>query len=152
MYKQITDAIPKEWVLLLKDANCTPNNVHHLHLYDRLATSNKVIKKVYNMIIQRNSSGIEQANKVKVRSKAMLSEHEYLKAYGNINCVTNVTKLRDFQYRLMSGAVHCNNRLYYWNISDTKSCDICNTGQKQDIKHLLYDCKFAISIWKLCPG
>ena len=73
------------------------------------------------------------------------SSDEYLNAFLYINQVTNVTKLRDFQYRLLHNAIFTNDRLYYWKKVDTQRCNLC-LNEKQTVKHLFWDCVKTNSI------
>ena len=150
LHCQIVKAIPAAWknVLIHTDAE---NEINYPeNLYDQLAKMEKPIGFIYNMLIDRNDSIVCIYNKI--ASKIGLNRDTdltiYLKAFNSINKVTNITKYRDFQYRLLVNAIHCNNRLYHWRLTDSKYCDICAKPVIQDVKHLLYDCSNAKKIWE----
>ena len=64
---------------------------------------------------------------------------EYQEAFKSIRKITQVTKCRDFQYRLLANAIFTNNRLYHWKITESNVCEYCNQC-KQTPKHLLCTC------------
>ena len=77
----------------------------------------------------------------------VLTMDEYKDAFKNIHFVTNITKYRDFQYRLLVHAIPANDRLFYWNKVESQSCEYCKTA-KQSTRHLLFDCpKSALKMW-----
>ena len=75
-------------------------------------------------------------------------EHEdYQSHFKNIYKVTNVTKYRDFQYRLLHNKIFCNNILIHWKKVDSAVCNLC-TKEKQDILHLIVHCTRVQPLWK----
>jgi hypothetical protein len=55
-----------------------------------------------------------------------------------------VKKLAEFNYKLILGTLPCGHMLSKWkDISD--KCDVCN--EKEDAKHMLFDCAKAHKIW-----
>ena len=69
------------------------------------------------------------------------------KGFIHLYKITNVTKLRNFQYRLLHNKIFCNNILYHWKKVASQKCDWC-TCAKQDVIHLLHSCDKAMSIWQ----
>ena len=41
---------------------------------------------------------------------------EFVKAFQDLYRITDVVKLRDFQFRLLNNAIFTNNRLYHWKL------------------------------------
>ena len=60
--------------------------------------------------------------------------------------VTNCTKLRDFQYRLLHKKVPTNKELCKWKILTRSQCERCK--QEDDIKHTLYTCQRIQNLWE----
>ena len=56
-----------------------------------------------------------------------------------------IVKYKDFQYRLLMNAIHANNRLFYWKIVNTKSCDYCD---KKQTEHLFWECEKIQVLWR----
>ena len=52
----------------------------------------------------------------------IFEQDQYLKAFKYYNYCTDVTKLRDFQYRLLLGKIVMNEDLYSWDITNENKC------------------------------
>ena len=61
-------------------------------------------------------------------------------AFANIYRVTNITKYRDFQYRLLNKAIFFNDQLYHWKKVPTQQCDFC-PADKQNLVHFFLECR-----------
>ena len=69
--------------------------------------------------------------------------------YQVINCIyksTNVSKYRDFQYRLLHRAIITNVHLKHWKMRDDNLCSFCNT-QKETYSHLFATCPEVKNFW-----
>lgn len=64
----------------------------------------------------------------------------------NIYKVTIATKYRDFQYRLITGSLITNRKLYLWKINNDELCTFCKIQVENEI-HLLCQCKHTKRIW-----
>ena len=60
--------------------------------------------------------------------------------------ITYVTKLRNFQYRLLLNKVITNQDLYYWNLKNSPVCNFCKS-ENEDIIHCLIECQFSKQLW-----
>ena len=69
----------------------------------------------------------------------------FIRCFVNLYKITNVVKLRDFQYRLLHKRVPSNKELQRWGIKSSKLCAKC--GETEDIRHLLYECEHIQNIW-----
>ena len=72
--------------------------------------------------------------------------NEHIQSLLNLTQISNATKLRNFQYKIMHGKIFCNNILYHWKIKSNQRCDFCQEP-KQDAIHLLVDCVYAKNLW-----
>ena len=112
--------------------------------YGILSVQKRKVDYMYkNVIAAKSMKNIEYD---KMSRKIELEKNEYVQAFKNIYKVTNVTKYRDFQYRLLVDAIHTNDRLYYWKKVTSQQCEICGMA-KQTIKHLLWECHCIQKIW-----
>ena len=68
-------------------------------------------------------------------------------ALKSIRKITNITKLRSFQYRLLHNKIFCNNVLYHWKKVASQKCDFCDV-LKQTPYHLFISCRHAAEIWE----
>ena len=94
-----------------------------ISLYDHIDRNvSKIAGYVYNDIIESVNVLPQLATKLR---KYMIVDMERLaRAFKNIKKLTNITKYRDFQYRLLSSDIHFNNRLYHWRIKDSNVCEL----------------------------
>ena len=60
--------------------------------------------------------------------------------------ITNSTKLRDFQYRLLHKKIPSNLELHKWGVKKNDRCELCS--EQDSIQHLLYYCDHVIDIWQ----
>ena len=74
----------------------------------------------------------------------------YCKQFQSIFLITNLPKLRSFQFRLLHGAIVLNSHLYRWKMRPDNLCSFCDS-EKEDINHFLFSCPISNSLWKdLC--
>ena len=71
--------------------------------------------------------------------------------YGNLHKevykVTNVPKLRSFQYRLLQRALVTNIHLYKWKMREDDLCSFCKL-EAETIQHLFVMCPIVNSLWE----
>ena len=72
---------------------------------------------------------------------------DYGKLHLEIYKVTNITKFRSFQYRVLHRALVTNIHLAKWNIVTTENCTFCGKD-RETIVHLLCDCEKVKSLWQ----
>ena len=77
---------------------------------------------------------------------ASLTTQEYKQAFlGNFK-ITNSTKLRDFQYRLLWKRIPSNKELHRWNIKKHPECNFCS--EVDSIVHTLIECPHVRKLWQ----
>ena len=97
---------------------------------------------MYNTLVELETTPITMAWKhFQKHNISNLSIEEYQAAFKSIYYVSNVTKYRDFQYRLLVNAIFTNDKK-----AETQGCEYCNCI-KQTLKHLLYEYPQAKAIW-----
>ena len=148
-YIILRSTIPKDWKRALQGVERI-SDISFSSKYDKLNGIKRCVSVLYNDLIDRHYgtaylSGI--INKLGKNFSVQLSEEELQQAFVGIHKVTNITKYRDFQYRLLIGLLYTNDRLFYWKKVGSQKCDYCECA-KQTIKHLLYDCVAAQVIWR----
>ena len=95
-----------------------------------------------------------------LRSKVtsnILSVTKYLRQYCDIDdvnyiyiekvCLEKEIKLKEFNFKVLHGILPCNKNLKQWKIRTCDSCDVC--GEVQTIEHLLWNCRYVRSLWKI---
>ena len=139
-YRSLKEAIPKKWVHIIKQL--TPQEIPIPRIRWECANFSKSIYKKLNWDDQALHASAK--NWVNVEGFSM-ETHEL--SFKNLYKVTNIVKLRNFQYRLLHNKVFCNNVLYHWKKVDSQQCDFC-THPKQNVSHLLFSCPSVRTIWE----
>ena len=95
----------------------------------------------------------------KVTSK-VLSATKYLRQYCDIDDVSYIytekvwlekeIKLKEFNFKVLHGILPCNKNLKQWKIRMSDCCDVC--GEIQTIEHLLWNCRYVGSLWKIAEN
>ena len=144
-YGTLIDAIPTHWKIVLNHRSNL--NDEYEDRFNQIIKCNKASAMIYHSVNRDESQLLISASFWK-QNLSNFDVNKHRKAFRNLYKVTNVTKLRNFQYRLLYNKIFCNNRLFHWKKSRTQYCDLCNDKQnKQDMLHLLYCCKYSRSIW-----
>ena len=103
-------------------------------LYEQLCKENGLVKRIYQMIVEENNSGLDHLYG-KLSKRYVISKEALSKALGDIYKVTNITKYRNYQYRLLASSLPANDRLFHWGIKSSQSCEWCGFA-KQTLFHL----------------
>ena len=62
-------------------------------------------------------------------------------------CLEKEIKLKEFNFKVLHGILPCNKNLKQWKIRMSDCCDVC--GEIQTIEHLLWNCRYVGSLWKI---
>ena len=140
--RSIQKAIPENWLHLLSVDD-----------KDHPFISN------YSKVIRNRKSGASTIYKSINSERSVISDitmywnkffevtkTEIQNAFVNIYCYTNVTKLRNFQFRMLHNKIFCNNILVHWNLVSSNICNFCNSS-KQTVHHLFFECELVKAIW-----
>ena len=147
-YSSLITAIPRYWKILLKDPTeelIAPKRIH----YHDIIRQPKCSSFIYNYIIENKY----EANMYKymegwnVRLNTNIDLESFLKLFVQLYKITDITKLRNFQYRLLLNKIFVNETLFKWKIVKSEECELCKR-HKQSITHLLYSCPQIIKIWQ----
>ena len=146
LHMSILDAIPVYWKSVIKNDPGFDDN--HQNCYDHLLSTKNVCKEVYAKLTHSVQPIITAIN---TWSKLLPNVHfefdAFQRYFMNISKITNITKLRNFQFRLLHNKIFCNNILYYWGKKESQKCEFC-TANYQNITHLMYVCPTVIKIWE----
>ena len=145
-YASLVKAIPDHWKFFLSSEVLIDTWVPHCELLK----SKKVANTVYRVLGEAVDTKI-----MKYRNRWMEilplesvpDPKEFLKCFQYLYVITNVTKLRDFQYRLLLNKIFVNDILYQWKVVETPMCTFCNS-QIETVSHLFWDCEKIKPIWR----
>ena len=145
-YQSLLTSIPKTWKMLLKGKRENQTKLERLNV-KTLCQSKKTSSYVYQFIAKSNATTVMKykctwENKLSID----ITQDEYLRLFMTNYKTTRVTKLRNFQYRLLLLKVFTNDILYKWKIKNSNECDFCD--KKQTIIHLLIQCTVSVEVWK----
>ena len=142
-YISTLQAIPPYWKTILCDDPMVNDE-----WYDKLsfALQCKALSRAVYHKLNDDRDGLYSSGRSWHKRLTNFEWHVHDKAFSNLYKITNITQLRNFQYRLLHNKIYCNNVLYHWKISPTQGCDFCDSN-KQDITHLLFYCPMAQAIW-----
>ena len=119
------------------------------HTYDRILQQDKSLsKEVYSFLAE---DIIILHNKY-IKWKEDLEDYndtliDFRQEFNYINRVTNVTKYRSFQYRLLQRGLITNIHLEKWNILPSSMCTFCSR-QPETVIHLMWHCPKVQIIWE----
>ena len=142
-WRSIWEALPKEWV---EGVEGYPEGETSKSLYETLSNiKNNRSRYVYNMLIADD----EYVEKYRTRwceeENTNFEKSEYKRAFNDLYGVTNVTKFRNFQYKLLLGKIVTNTKLKQWNIKNSENCLFCH--EVETVRHCLFECVYVKSIW-----
>ena len=158
-YRGIISAIPQKWknkiLSVTHDGYIDSDTDSEMEGYINLSNLNMVKQKsnyIYRCIQKsRVNDSLKYFEGYVHRWGKLTGEYlsieEYISLFRYIYTITNVTKLRDFQYRLLLGKIFTNDTLYKWKILDALECNLCGE-EVQSNEHLFIDCKYSKWIWK----
>ena len=144
MYWGLCEAIPKEWKL------CTDLSVKAaptVRPLDQLKDCKNRVALLYRKISE--SQTLLQSYHQNWLDKFPMyrfSYDEMIAAVRKITKITNVVKLRSFQYRMLLGTTVTNVKLKRYGIKDSDLCSFCN-GRTETIPHLFWECVKVKEIW-----
>ena len=72
---------------------------------------------------------------------------EFKKCFSRINKITNIVKLRNFQFRLLHNKIFCNNVLSHWGVVPNNCCEYCEKHLKQTPLHLFFESDYTQNLW-----
>ena len=119
------------------------NDAQSQTAYDQLRRLKNKTKKIYTNCIAHLSITDTLISKYPFS----VSREELETAFKDLYVMTNITKYRDFQYRLLNLAIYANNVLFYWKKVDSQCCDWCDFP-KQTVQHMLFECPFSCKVFK----
>ena len=142
-YRSMCDVVWSTWKFFIKTDGLIDSNVNKFQMIHKQKKATQII---YFDMIQTDSvlRKVERIwyNKADIHDTV----DDYQKHFRNIYIMTDVTKLRDFQYRLLLNKIFCNDILVHWKKMESNICNICHK-EKQTIVHLLFECDVIMDIW-----
>ena len=129
-YNSLISAISKAGL-----TNCPPTN-------SSLAVTTS---EVY-VALRRECIPTRLVTRWETRLQEDINYDDFARHFSNLNKITNVPKLRSFQYRLLHRAIVTNRQLYWWKIVSNPSCHFCEKAE-ESLLHLFCLCDEVKVVW-----
>ena len=139
----IISALPKEWKHSCKTQ---PTQQTDPTLFEQMVTSDHIVALAYNILIDEGPVLEEKRHKWSFDLKREVSMKELCDCFNAIYKISNVIKMRSFQYRLLQRSVVTNTILKKWKILDTDLCSFCGR-ESETLIHLLVMCTEVSKLW-----
>ena len=111
-YNSLVSAVPSYWKFIIN------SNVElidpHIMKWDFIEANSKPVRVIYQDMMSDDKAINNSAKKWNAMLQTEFEVETHSKAFKNIQVITNVTKYRDFQFRLLHNKIFCNNILYHW--------------------------------------
>ena len=143
--RSIRDSIPPHWRSMITAPTVVNDNYENKLLI--VCNSPHSSKVIYNELIASDKA-ILKSGKVWEKRLDTFEWDIHYSSFKDIQTVTNITKLRNFQFRLLHNTIYCNNVLFHWHKVPNQQCELCNAQAKQTTLHLLWQYKTVQTIWE----
>ena len=135
--------IPKEWIT----QNERKESVNVNNTYEKNKNCNKLSAKIYhclneNVYILRHA--FEKWNRNVIID---IDFDQFVSCFKNLYLITNNSKLRSFQFRILHSAIILNKHLFKWKLKKSDKCTFCDE-QKEDAMHCFVTCKYVQELWQ----
>ena len=147
----IVNSIPNEWKLIIKQSQqyiCPPSNdTFEISIENSTINVSKVTLKMLYNEFKRKKQTVPSAQK-KIKLKYPDLSMVWKEIYSLPFTVTNDTKVREFQYKLLNNIVFTNEKLFRFKMIDSSLCAFCQT-EVESPEHLFFHCYITKSFWQL---
>ena len=141
-YTKIIKAIPKEWQQQISSKIVSKDE--DIEIAEQLVKSMKFVywELMDKKIIVDNAREYWQKE-----LKSNIEESKWEKIRERVFSVSVLTKLREFQFRLISCRLVTNVKRAKWQKDVSEKCYYCDQ-ESETVLHIMYDCKIIQSIWQ----
>lgn len=145
-YTQIWHAIPYNWKRIIATQYNIQQNYFIESKFQKIVNEHKISNIIYSALIKDDSAVEKRKERWERKLNCSITCKQYHKAFKNIYVLTIATKIRDFQYRLLIGALVTNAKLKLWRIKDSDLCTFCDSIAEDEI-HLFCECHKVKNMW-----
>ena len=117
------------------------------NFYDKIISVAKPTAVVYDDLVSNEYNILDKLEKWQETLEKEISLTDFNMLFRNIYCVTNVAKLRSFQYRILMHALILNKQLFIYKIRDNNKCTFCNV-ELETACHFFWKCKICSEFWR----
>ena len=141
-------SIPQEWkeyffnLTIQSFLPITPSN------FDRYKETRNLSSKVYKLLAGDWTILHNKIQKWNQKLSTSWDIEDFNTLFKEIKRITNYTKMRDFQYRLLQRGIVLNTHLYRWGKIDTNLCTFC-TKEPETLEHIFTSCQEVRRLWDM---
>ena len=149
-YNSLKMAIPTDWKkYFMQNPKGTympipPHNYDAVTLPQEQNTSGDVYRFISEDVMIMHNKYMKWRNEI--GPSFCESIVDFGKLHTDLYRLTNVTKYRSFQYRLLQRGIITNIHLFRWNIKASAECSFCHTEQ-ETLTHLFCECTKIQELW-----
>ena len=145
-FNAIITAIPKHWKTFFIENSRKQHCPVRPTNYQSLISKPKLASHIYNKLIDNENLTEQKRLSWNTELGNNLDKIGFNKLFKEVYTITNVSKFRSFQYRLLNRAITTNTKLYLWNIVESPLCTFCHEYE-ETVLHVLYLCPSLKEIW-----
>ena len=140
-FHTLVTAIPKELKRIVQ------KEVRWESKYAQLLDCTHITRTIYTDLISRSDNiSYRSKNKWEEELNIVWSNKDFCREVKDIYRVTNITKYRSFQYRLLHRALVLNTHLKVWKMRDDSKCTFCES-EDETLLHLFVYCQHVQQLW-----
>ena len=150
-YNSLKSALPQDWKDFFEEWETTqflPIPPHNLDTFMCLE-GRKISRTVYSFLAEDVTLIHSKFIKWKLEVGDEMSDTliDFGKKHLDIFKVTNIPKLRSFQYRILQRGLVTNIQLFKWDIKSSDLCSFCGVEQ-ETYAHLFFHCEKVLPLWQ----
>ena len=137
-YNSLITALPRMYKEYFKagEENVQPEVCN----YDRICHWPKPASKFYKLKQENHLAMFATYTRWQANLQSNLDYDSFLKLFRNIYIITNHSKLRSMQYRILNMALVLNEQLYNWKIVTSPMCTFCKESPENQM-HMYTRCR-----------
>ena len=145
-FNAIISAVPRVWRVTMRCQTDTDEAKNQVP-YDRCVAMDKLAKYAYAQLLPSAQPSEHTLNKWKEELSLPITIQNIYDECLEMYKVSNIVKLRSFQYRVIYRALVLNIHLYRWGMIRDNRCSLCHT-QPETLYHLFWECAITQHFWE----
>ena len=148
--KILRNAIPSPWIKMVQNNIVLPccSGVEKIErkLKENQGVSITKVIYSYSLVTLNVKRGTQARLKWEGDLDREIMEQSWQQLFTNVTKLTNCTKLRSFQFRLLHRILTTNTDRHKWDKNISSSCCFCNV-KEETYSHLFIECKIVKKLW-----
>ena len=147
-FNSLVTAIPVSWRKWCRESSkqIKIKDDKNVYRYDTVKNDCYLSSKAYKTLTGNEKLLQTKCNKWSEDFAKTIQYEDYLSEFKDVYKVTNITKLRSFQYRMLHRSTITNIQLKKWGITDSDKCNFCKE-EKETVLHTFVFCPEVAKLW-----